>query len=224
MDARALLTRAAPVLPVLELRSVDGVGELADALRKGGVTAMEVALRSDCALNAIAWLARERPDMLIGAGTVVAVRQLGQALRAGARFAVSPGFSDELARAARDASCCWLPGVATAGELMRAMRFGLKAFKLFPADVAGGVDALRSFAGPFAQARFCPTGGIDERNYLDYLALDNVPCVGGSWLASAERIAAADWRGIAERAAAARRAAAGLGGPLRAPAAAASAR
>ena len=227
MRARDLLQRAAPALPTLELRSLDGVVDLADALSSGGVSALEIMLRGDCALDAIALLAKERPDMLVGAGTVVDVGQLRAARAAGAGFAVSPGFSEPLARAAQEMACCWLPGVATAGEIMRAMHFGLDAFKFFPASIAGGVGALRALAGPFPAACFCPTGGVGAEDFRDYLALDNVLCVGGSWLASAEQIAARDWRGIAERAGrtradAASTGAAGAAGPAGAVAATAS--
>ncbi|TGG93901.1 bifunctional 4-hydroxy-2-oxoglutarate aldolase/2-dehydro-3-deoxy-phosphogluconate aldolase [Natronospirillum operosum] len=195
-----LLKQARPVIPVLALKSVPAAIEVAKALHKGGISVLEVTLRTDAALDIIRELA-QIPELTIGAGTVTNPDQLDQAVRAGARFAVSPGATPNLLTAGRESAIPLLPGVATASELMAALDAGYHYLKFFPAEVAGGVAALKALAGPFPQVRFCPTGGIGRANYQDYLALPSVVCVGGSWLVPADLLAQEDWAGITHLAA-----------------------
>jgi len=195
MDAVSLLARA-PVMPVIVIRNVHDAVPLARALVAGGITTLEVTLRSDAALAAIGAIRAEVPQAVVGAGTVLTPAQLHQALAAGAQFAISPGLTDALASAARDLAACFVPGVATASEAMRAADYGFHAQKLFPAAAVGGPALLQALAGPLPHLRFCPTGGVNAANAADYLRLPNVPCVGGSWLAPSEAIAAGDWARI----------------------------
>ncbi len=206
--SRALdsLMGLSPVIPVLVIEEEAHAVPLARALAAGGVRALEVTLRTPVALAAIRAIAREVPEATVGAGTVLNARDLEAAAQAGARFIVSPGLTPALAGAAVAARLPLLPGVATATEIMRGLDLGLTRFKFFPAETSGGAPALAAFAGPFAGCRFCPTGGISAANAGQYLALGNVACVGGSWLAPRETVRAGDWRRIEEIA----RAAAGL--------------
>ncbi|HUB85140.1 MAG TPA: bifunctional 4-hydroxy-2-oxoglutarate aldolase/2-dehydro-3-deoxy-phosphogluconate aldolase [Rhizomicrobium sp.] len=193
MDSIASVLTRAPVIPVLTIAGIDNAVPLARALCKGGLTVLEVTLRTDTALEAITTIAREVPDAVVGAGTVLAPSDIYRAREAGARFAVSPGLTDSLARAT---ALPLLPGVATASEIMRGKEWGFTHFKFFPAESSGGVAALKSFAGPFANIRFCPTGGITAQTAPDYLALPNVLCVGGSWMVPQAMIDGHDWNGI----------------------------
>ncbi len=191
-DIRLIMT-AGPVIPVLVIsREADAV-PLARALVNGGVRALEVTLRSDAALAAIKAIAREVPEAIVGAGTVLDPEQLRHSADAGAQFIVSPGLTENVARAAHDARIAFLPGVATASDIMRALDLGLAHLKFFPAETSGGAPAVNAFAGPFPDLRFCPTGGITPALAPNYLALSNVLCVGGSWLAPKEAVAAGDW-------------------------------
>ena len=162
-----------------------------------------ITLRTDVALRAIERIAREVPEAVVGAGTVLDARQLAAVADAGAVFAISPGATDTLYAA--PSRIPWIPAVATASELMRGLEHGHRRFKFFPAESAGGVGALRSFAGPFAQAKFCPTGGIDAASAPRYLALPNVMTVGGSWMVPGDALAARDWARIGALAAQAAR-------------------
>ncbi len=191
----ALLRQARPVIPVLALPAVETAVKVARALGAGGIRVLEVTLRTDAALDIIRELAAE-PELTIGAGTVTTPEQLDQAARAGARFAVSPGATEHLLAAGRDAAIPLLPGVSTASELMTAVDTGYHCLKFFPAEASGGTAALKALAGPFPEVRFCPTGGVGAGNYRDYLALPNVVCVGGSWLVPPEALAAEDWSAI----------------------------
>lgn len=195
-----LLKQARPVIPVLALESVDTAVAVAKALQKGGITVLEVTLRTDAALDIIRELA-QLPELTIGAGTVTTPHQLEQSEQAGARFAVSPGATPELLAVGRRSAIPLLPGVATASELMVAVDAGYHYLKFFPAEAAGGVAALKALGGPFPQVRFCPTGGIDRSNYQDYLALPNVLCVGGSWVVPKDALATGDWASITRQAA-----------------------
>ena len=190
------ILRLGPVLPVVTLRDVDQAVPLARALVAGGVRAVEITLRTPAGLGAIAAVARYVPDCLAGAGTVLSAEELRDAAEAGAAFAVSPGATPKLLQAAVAGPIPFLPGVASASELMAARECGLTHFKLFPAAQVGGTGLLKSLAGPFPTARFCPTGGIDLKSAPDYLALPNVLCVGGSWLAPEALIAAGDFDAI----------------------------
>lgn len=184
------------VLPVLSIRSERDVLPLADALLEGGIATLEITLRTAHGLPAIALLQRERPELCVGAGTVLDGRQFQSALDAGAEFIVTPGCTDELLTLGLDSPVPLLPGIATASELMLGYRLGYRRFKLFPAEVCGGAAALRSFSGPFPGVRFCPTGGITQAKVASYSTLDNVMAVGGSWMAPREAIEAGDWNAI----------------------------
>lgn len=175
------IMRTAGVIPVLVLDgSLDPVA-LAETLVEAGLPVIEVTLRTQGALDAIGKMARV-PGAIVGAGTVLDEAQLAQAVDAGSRFIVSPGLSHRVALAARDSGVPFLPGVATASDIMRGMELGLDRFKFFPAETSGGIAALKALTGPFPNARFCPTGGIRPETAADWLALDAVLCVGGSWL------------------------------------------
>ena len=173
--------RAAPVIPVLVLDGSVDPAELAATLVEAGLAVLEVTLRTPQALEAIRAMAAV-PGAIVGAGTVLNELQLAQALDAGAGFIVAPGLTKPLALAARDTGIPFLPGVATAGDIMRGLDLGLDRFKFFPAESSGGIAALKALAGPFGNLRFCPTGGITSDNAPDWLALEAVLCVGGSWL------------------------------------------
>ena len=204
------LTRG-PVIPVLVIDRVDEAVPLARALLAGGVQVLEVTLRTPAALDVIRLLAHEVPEALVAAGTVTMPEQWEAAAHAGAHLAVSPGLTPRLLSALRSgAPTPLLPGVATASELMTAMDAGLSHFKFFPAQQAGGVGMLKAFHGPFADARFCPTGGITFDTAANFLALPNVACVGGSWLAPVSAVRAGDWERITQLA----RDTLSLGGPL----------
>jgi 2-dehydro-3-deoxyphosphogluconate aldolase/(4S)-4-hydroxy-2-oxoglutarate aldolase len=188
--------RAGPVIAVVTLERAEDARPLAAALVAGGVRVVEVTLRTPAAVAAIEAIAAHVPDVAVGAGTVLTPRDFAAAAAAGARFAVSPGFTPQLAAAAQKSTLPWLPGVATASEVMAALDAGFERLKFFPAEALGGPAALRALGAVFANVRFCPTGGIDASNALRYLALANVDCVAGSWLASPEALARRDWRVI----------------------------
>ncbi|MEJ5898173.1 bifunctional 4-hydroxy-2-oxoglutarate aldolase/2-dehydro-3-deoxy-phosphogluconate aldolase [Aquabacterium sp. G14] len=192
------LTRG-PVIPVLVIDRVDDAVPLARALLAGGVQVLEVTLRTPAALDVIRTLVREVPEALVAAGTVTTPEQWEAVAHAGAHLAVSPGLTPRLLSALHSgAPTPLLPGVATASELMTAMDAGLNRFKFFPAQQAGGVGMLKAFHGPFADAVFCPTGGITFDTASNFLALPNVACVGGSWLAPTSAVRAGDWGRITE--------------------------
>lgn len=195
MRIHAILSLA-PVLPVVTLDDAAKAAPLARALVAGGLRAIEVTLRTPAALAAIRRIAEEVPEAICGAGTVLRPSDLEAAAAAGARFAVSPGATPALLAAAQAARLPYLPAIATASELMVALDAGFDTCKFFPAASAGGVAALKALAGPFPEARFNPTGGIDAASAPAYLALSNVICVGGSWVAPAEAIAAGDFARI----------------------------
>jgi 2-dehydro-3-deoxyphosphogluconate aldolase / (4S)-4-hydroxy-2-oxoglutarate aldolase len=187
------ILQQAPVLPVLSIEHLRNAVPLARALVAGGLAVLEVTLRSDVALAAISAIRAEVPEAIVGAGTVLVAAELQAATAAGALFAISPGASEELYAAASIAEIPFIPAIATASELMRGQAHGHRRFKFFPARAAGGVDALKAFAGPFPQARFCPTGGISADSAAAYLALGNVITVGGSWMVPADALGARDW-------------------------------
>ena len=197
----AILMRA-PVVPVLSIESLDDAVPLARALADAGLPVLEVTLRTDVARAAIERIAREVPQAIVGAGTVLRPDDLASVISAGAQFAIAPGSTDALYAAAADAAIPFIPAIATASELMRGLDAGHARFKFFPAESAGGIGALRSFAGPFPQAKFCPTGGIDAAKAPAYLALSNVLTVGGSWMVPKDALASRDWAAIAKLAAA----------------------
>ncbi|MET3008798.1 bifunctional 4-hydroxy-2-oxoglutarate aldolase/2-dehydro-3-deoxy-phosphogluconate aldolase [Stenotrophomonas koreensis] len=197
---RAML-RLAPVIPVYTPGSVDEAVAVAQALLDGGLPVIEVTLRTPVALEAIAAMVQAVPDAVVGAGTVLNGAQLEAVKAAGGRFAVAPGATDALYAAARAADLPLLPGVATASEIMRGLEHGVDTFKFFPAAAAGGTALLAAWNGPFADVRFCPTGGISQANARDYLTLPNVLCVGGSWLTERSLLQAGDYAAIGRLAA-----------------------
>ncbi len=190
--------RDAPVIPVIVLNDVAHAVPMARALVAGGIRMLEVTLRTPQALACMEAIAREVPEAVVGAGTVRSAADAQAAARAGARFAVSPGFTPAVGRACRDLNLPLLPGVATGSEIMMAQEEGFSALKFFPAVQAGGLAMLKAWQGPFGDVVFCPTGGIQPSNAADFLALGNVACVGGSWLVPADALAAGDWARITE--------------------------
>jgi 2-dehydro-3-deoxyphosphogluconate aldolase/(4S)-4-hydroxy-2-oxoglutarate aldolase len=187
------LFRGVAVLPVLTIeREVDAV-PLARALLDGGLRMIEVTLRTPAALGAIAAIARELPEIVVGAGTVQRPADVVEACAAGARFLVSPGMTPELAGAALATELPYLPGVVTPTEIMAARALGISFVKLFPAEVAGGLALLRALAPVFPGVAFCPTGGIDECAAAEYLSLPNVAMVGGAWMAPGDAVRCGDW-------------------------------
>ncbi|EEF26592.1 aldolase, putative [Ricinus communis] len=181
MNAIDALMRGTPVIPVLVIDDVATARPIAEALAAGGLTTLEVTLRTPAALAVITEIAKVE-GVTVGAGTVLNQHDMDASIRAGARFIVSPGLTEPLARAAITRDVPFLPGVASASDIMRGLDLGLDRFKFFPAEAAGGIKALRALAAPFRQCRFCPTGGITPATAADWLALDSVLCVGGSWL------------------------------------------
>ncbi|MFL6735513.1 MAG: bifunctional 4-hydroxy-2-oxoglutarate aldolase/2-dehydro-3-deoxy-phosphogluconate aldolase [Sphingomonas sp.] len=175
------IMRAAPVIPVLVLDGDDDWGKLAETFVSAGAPVLEVTLRTPGALRAIAQMAQVK-GAIVGAGTVLNERQLDQALEAGAQFIVAPGLTEPLTRAVERSGVAYLPGVSSAGDIMRGLDLGLERFKFFPAEASGGIAALKALSGPFGNIRFCPTGGIRPDNAAEWLALDTVLCVGGTWL------------------------------------------
>ena len=186
----------APVIPVLTIEDSTRAAPLAQALSRGGLKVLEVTLRTPAALDSMRAIAETAPDIIVGAGTLLTPEDVHAAIAAGARFGVSPGFTDSLLDAARDAGLPMLPGVATPGEAMRALERGLDVLKFYPAGPSGGPSVLAAWAAPLPQIRFCPTGGITAENAASYLAMPNVICVGGSWVAPRDAVTAGDWARI----------------------------
>jgi 2-dehydro-3-deoxyphosphogluconate aldolase / (4S)-4-hydroxy-2-oxoglutarate aldolase len=183
----------APVVPVVVVEDVADAVPLARALVAGGLPAIEVTLRTPVALDAIRAIADGVPDAVVGAGTVISSAQVSDSVAAGARFLVSPGWTDVLLDAMKASGVPFLPGVSTTSEVVALLERGVREMKFFPAQAAGGTAYLKSLAGPLPQARFCPTGGIGPAVAPEYLALPNVLCVGGSWMLPPDAIAAGDW-------------------------------
>ncbi|MFC3120497.1 bifunctional 4-hydroxy-2-oxoglutarate aldolase/2-dehydro-3-deoxy-phosphogluconate aldolase [Agaribacter flavus] len=182
-----------PVVPVLVIDKVEDALPIAESLMKGGVNVLEVTLRTKAAMDIISLIAKELPEAYIGAGTVTNRDQLKAVTDAGAKFAISPGLTADLLAAGKAGSIPLIPGVSNISDLMRANDAGYDHLKFFPAEAAGGVKALKSIGGPFPNTVFCPTGGISPSNYKDYLALSNVKCCGGSWLAPNDAIENKQW-------------------------------
>ncbi len=193
------------VIPVVTIERAERAVPLARALLAGGLGVVEVTLRSPAALDAIAEIAREVPEAVVGAGSLRRPEQIAQAQAAGARFGVSPGHTAALLDAAEAAGLAYLPGAASASEAMALHERGYDLIKLFPAGPLGGTALLKALAAPLPEIAFCPTGGIAPDNLADYLACPNVACVGGSWLAPPDLVAAEDWAEIEARARAAAR-------------------
>ncbi|WP_217142548.1 bifunctional 4-hydroxy-2-oxoglutarate aldolase/2-dehydro-3-deoxy-phosphogluconate aldolase [Streptomyces sp. AC627_RSS907] len=183
----------APVVPVVVVDDLADAVPLARALVAGGLPAIEVTLRTPVAVDAIRAIAGEVPGAVVGAGTVITPEQVGEVVAAGARFLVSPGWTDVLLAAMRASGVPFLPGVSTTSEVVALLERGVREMKFFPAEAAGGTAYLRALAAPLPQARFCPTGGIGPASAPEYLALPNVGCVGGSWMLPKDAVAERDW-------------------------------
>ncbi len=192
------ILEAASVIPVLEVPSLEKAAPLAEALAKGGLRVIELTLRTACALDAVKVMQDVAPDLIVGMGTIRTSDDVTKSIDAGATFLVSPGASPALLDALTKSGAPALPGVATASEAMTAYEAGFKAQKFFPAEPAGGIAYLKSLAGPLPDINFCPTGGISAERALGYLALPNVACVGGSWIATKQMINDGDWDAIAQ--------------------------
>jgi 2-dehydro-3-deoxyphosphogluconate aldolase/(4S)-4-hydroxy-2-oxoglutarate aldolase len=188
--------RQGPVVPVMVIHKLEQAVPLARALVAGGIRVLEITLRTSVAMEAIRIISREVSDAMVGAGTVTRAEELAAVAEAGAVFAISPGLTVELLDAANQGPIPLIPGIATISELMTGMARGYSYFKFFPAEAAGGVKMLQAIGGPFPQITFCPTGGITLANYRDYLALKNVACIGGSWVAPQAAMDQGDWTRI----------------------------
>ncbi|AYN94494.1 keto-hydroxyglutarate-aldolase/keto-deoxy-phosphogluconate aldolase [Pseudomonas sp. LTJR-52] len=190
------LSQKARILPVIVINDPADVLPFADAMAAGGLKTLEVTLRSAHGLDAVRLLRKERPELTVGVGTVLDTHMFDAAVEAGAQFIVTPGCTDEILEAGVKSDVPLLPGIATPSDIMRAYRLGYRRFKLFPANVYGGIDALKAFAGPFGDLRFCPTGGVNPGNVKAYFQQSNVMCVGGSWMLPSDAIKARDWTKI----------------------------
>ena len=186
----------APVIPVIVLHNAEHAVPMAKALLAGGIRVLEVTLRTPQGLACIEAIAKQLPEAIVGAGTVRNAVDAAAAARAGARFAVSPGYTSKLGQACRDLNLPLLPGVATSSEIMMAQEDGFTELKFFPAVQSGGIQMLKAWQGPFGELRFCPTGGISPGNAAEFLALSNVVCVGGSWLVPGDALEQGDWARI----------------------------
>lgn len=182
-----------PVVPVLKIDRLADAVPLARALAEGGLPAIEITLRTPVALEAIRTVAREVPEAVVGAGTILNAADFDNVEKAGARFVVSPGQTPDLLARARKSDAAFLPGAITPAEMMTLLEAGYTVAKFFPAEQAGGLPFLKALASPFAGLSFCPTGGISMKNAADYLAQPNIVCVGGSWVAPDDALAAGDW-------------------------------
>ena len=194
------LLRSGPVVPVITLERVEDAVPLARALVAGGLRLLEITLRTPAAADAASAIIRDVPEAIVGIGTVLTPKDLERAQALGARYALSPGATPDLLDAASRSEMPFIPGIATASELMAALAHGFQTVKFFPAVAAGGIPALKALAGPFPQARFCPTGGVDEKNAGDWLALPNVVAIGGSWICPVSDIRAQAWDEITAKA------------------------
>ena len=183
----------AGIVPVVVLNRVEDAVPLAGALLKGGITFMEITFRTECAADCIEVISREVPDMTVGAGTVINVEQAKTAVAGGAKFIVSPGFDEETVRWALDNDIPVIPGTVTPTEIMKAVGMGLRVLKFFPADVYGGIKAIKALSAPFGQVRFLPTGGVSPDNLKDFISNKAVAAVGGSWVCKKDDIANHDW-------------------------------
>ncbi|GAA7951072.1 bifunctional 4-hydroxy-2-oxoglutarate aldolase/2-dehydro-3-deoxy-phosphogluconate aldolase [Helicobacter pylori] len=187
-----------PIIPVVVIEDIKDAVPLAQSLIEGGIQIIEVTLRSSCALEAIELIAKNVPKMRVGAGTILNPTQLEQAQNRGAEFLISPGLTIKLLEYAKKKDMPLIPGVSSSSEVMQALELGYNALKFFPAEYCGGVKLLNAFNGPFKGVKFCPTGGISADNMRSYLNLENVLCVGGSWLTSKNLIQNKEWDKITE--------------------------
>lgn len=192
------LLRAAGILPVVTVHTLDEARRVSEALLAGGLPAIELTLRTPVAMEALAMLKRELPDIVIGAGTVLTVEQMQRSIDAGADFLVTPGTTAEMADALADAAVPVVPGAATPTELLSLMARGFRVCKLFPASAVGGLAMLKGLAGPLSELKLCPTGGIGEDTAADYLSQPNVVCIGGSWMVPKNWLEAGEWDKVRE--------------------------
>ena len=197
-DELERITTACPLVPVIAIDKPEDALPLARALVEGGITILEITLRTEHGVEAIRQLRKAFPDVWVGAGTVTTVEQYKAVEAAGAQFVITPGSTSELLEYGLDAKVPLLPGVASLSEMMEGYRLGYRQFKFFPAEVAGGTAALKAFSGPFADVTFCPTGGIRQDTAINYVKLPNVAAVGGTWLTPQDAIAAGDWARITD--------------------------
>ena len=193
MTAIKDIMNTSPVIPVMVINKLEHAVPLANALVEGGLKVLEITLRTPIALEAIKKIKAEVPGAIVGAGTVINLETLNQVIDAGSEFIVSPGVTDTLIDAALKSGTPILPGVVTPSEVMNLLEKGITEMKFFPAEAAGGIPMVKSIGGPLPQVTFCPTGGVSPNNAADYLALSNVACVGGSWMAPASLVDAEDW-------------------------------
>ena len=202
MDASALLSRlACPLIPVVVIDRLDDAVPLAEALLQGGISALEITLRTPVACEAISAMKSALPDAVIGAGTVSSGETYEAAVQSGADFVVSPGATEQLFKAAAAHAVPFLPGAVTGSEVLRAMEFGYATLKFFPAEAVGGTPALRALSGPFPNVNFMPTGGVTPDNVANYFQLENVCAVGGSWLTPRELLMGQQWEALYQLAA-----------------------
>ncbi|NGP56420.1 bifunctional 4-hydroxy-2-oxoglutarate aldolase/2-dehydro-3-deoxy-phosphogluconate aldolase [Helicobacter pylori] len=192
------ILQISPIVPVVVIENIKDAVPLAQSLIEGGIPIIEVTLRSSCALEAIELIAKNVPKMRVGAGTILNLTQLEQAQNRGAEFLISPGLTIKLLEHAKKKDIPLIPGVSSSGEVMQALEWGYSALKFFPAEYCGGVKLLNAFNGPFKGVKFCPTGGISVDNMRSYLNLENVLCVGGSWLTPKDLIQNKEWDKITE--------------------------
>lgn len=193
MTAIKDIMNTSPVIPVMVINNLEHAVPLANALVEGGLKVLEITLRTPIALEAIKKIKAEVPDAIVGAGTVINLETLNQVIDAGAEFIVSPGVTDTVIDAALASGVPILPGVVTPSEVMNLLEKGITEMKFFPAEAAGGIPMVKSIGGPLPQVTFCPTGGVSPKNAAAYLALPNVACVGGSWMAPADLVDAENW-------------------------------
>lgn len=192
------LANHGPVIPVIVINKVEDAVPMAEALLEGGIKVLEVTLRSSCALEAMEAIAKAVPDAILGSGTVRSIKDAQASKDVGCQFAVSPGYTSELGKAAREMGLSLLPGVSTGSEIMMANADDYYFLKLFPAVAVGGINLLKGFAGPFGDVKFCPTGGVTVDSASQFLALPNVVVCGGTWLTPADAVAAKDWKKITQ--------------------------
>ncbi len=187
------IMNSSPIVPVMVINNVEHAVPLAKALVKGGITVLEITLRTEAALESITRIKAEVPDAIVGAGTIINIETLNKAIAAGAEFIVSPGTTDKMIDAALATGVPLLPGVANPSEAMRLLEKGITEMKFFPAEAAGGIPMLKSIGAPIPQITFCPTGGVNQKNVKDYYNLPNVACVGGSWMCAANLVDSENW-------------------------------
>ncbi|GAA8360505.1 bifunctional 4-hydroxy-2-oxoglutarate aldolase/2-dehydro-3-deoxy-phosphogluconate aldolase [Helicobacter pylori] len=192
------ILQISPIVPVVVVENIKDAVPLAQSLIEGGIPIIEVTLRSSCALEAIELIAKNVPKMRVGAGTILNLTQLEQAQNRGAEFLISPGLTIKLLEHAKKKDMPLIPGVSSSSEVMQALESGYNALKFFPAEYCGGVKLLNAFNGPFKGVKFCPTGGVSVDNMRSYLALENVVCVGGSWLTPKDLVQNKEWDKITE--------------------------